>query len=204
MPLLTPSSVMAPDPATKAASSRTPAPDVACAASAWERRVIPPPRVVIGALTLTSPVPLAWPEAGSLATRETAPPWVAMAALTCTWRPAWADKPTLLAVRVTGARNRMSRVAFSCTVPVTAARAATLTKASESAKSAKASTSDSGTVPACSRSIRMSRGSSSSKPAWPFSARRSTVAKNRRLCPPDTSTKPPSPPAAPPRALMLP
>ena len=57
---------------------------------------------------------------------------------------------------------------------------------------------------ACVSSMVMSVGSSNSVPVTPFGARVSTLPSYTSDCLPETSTKPPSPPRSPPRALTLP
>jgi hypothetical protein len=52
--------------------------------------------------------------------------------------------------------------------------------------------------------IVMSLGSSSSDPVAPSGARVSTLPSKARVCFPETSTRPPSPPRAPPRAEIVP
>ena len=171
---------------------------------------VPAAVVSIGALRLRTP--LLGAGAGtpaSPARSTTAPPRVVMLPFTFREAPACAVKPTPPVPMTIGASKLMS--CFACRITLLPAVLISATSiVTRVPGSANWSTSMS---PGAGAGVGagdgdgptvMLFGSSSNVPALPFGARVSTTERNCKVFLPDTSTNPPSPLWAPPRALMLP
>ncbi len=106
--------------------------------------------------------------------------------------------------RVAPLRMSMSRSAVTETLYEVAALPAVASKMTSWSACSMTSAEALKITPTLLESTTKSVGSSSSLPRWPRSALRSTTVWKSRFRLPDTSAKPPLPPAWPPRALMRP
>ena len=171
---------------------------------------VPSVRRVTGAVPLfraaameSTPAASAAPEAGSTARSEIAPLAVVIVELTRMLRPAWAVRPAACVDRLTGLLKVMSSRACRITVVPAASSVAGAIVCVEAGLIPNVATSVVAARPE--EATTMLSGSSSQVPGVPAAADAVTwPTEIVSPCLPEVSTDPPSPPSAPPRAVMLP